>query len=386
MEVAIRLFNEKFGHFGEMQTYFAPGRVNLIGEHTDYNGGYVFPCALSVGTYAIARKRSDGKIRMYSTNFSELGVVEVEIGHLQYDMDHSWANYPKGVIVTFQRHGCCIENGFDVVYLGNIPNKAGLSSSASIELVTAVLLNDLFHLNLDMLTMVKLSQQAENQYIGVNCGIMDQFAIGMGKKDHAILLDCQTLDYTYSPIMLADLELIIANTNKSRGLADSKYNERRTECELALADLQTVLSVNSLGEVSVQEFEAFKTHIKSDLFRKRAKHAVYENDRTKQAVQKMKNGDMAGLGLLMNQSHLSLRYDYEVSSKELDILVEAAWKEGAIGARMTGAGFGGCTINIIEKQNVTSFRENVGRIYYENLGFQADFYQVQIGSGARKIN
>ncbi|MDM5224864.1 galactokinase [Cytobacillus sp. NJ13] len=386
MEEAIRLFNEKFGHFGELEIYFAPGRVNLIGEHTDYNGGFVFPCALTVGTYAVARKRSDGKIRMFSKNFSELGVLEVKIGHLQYDSNHSWANYPKGVIDTFQRHGSLIEKGFDVVYLGNIPNKAGLSSSASIELVTAVLLNDLFRLNLDMLTMVKLSQQAENWYIGVNCGIMDQFAIGMGKKDHAILLDCQTLDYTYCPVMLADLELIIANTNKSRGLADSKYNERRTECELALADLQTVLSVNSLGEVSVREFEAYKTLIKSDTFRKRAKHAVYENDRTKQAVQKMKNGDMAGLGLLMNQSHLSLRDDYEVSSKELDLLVEAAWKEGAIGARMTGAGFGGCTINIIEKQNVNSFKENVGGIYYENFGIQADFYQVQIGSGARKIS
>ncbi|UOE53728.1 galactokinase [Bacillus sp. CMF12] len=386
MEEAIRLFNEKFGHFGELQIYFAPGRVNLIGEHTDYNGGFVFPCALTVGTYAVARKRSDGKIRMFSKNFSEHGVLEVKIGHLQYDINHFWANYPKGVIDTFQRHGSWIVKGFDVVYLGNIPNKAGLSSSASIELVTAVLLNDLFHLNLDMLTMVKLSQQAENRYIGVNCGIMDQFAIGMGKKDHAILLDCQTLDYTYSPVMLADLELIIANTNKSRGLADSKYNERRTECELALADLQTVLSVNSLGEVSVREFEAYKTYIRSDTFRKRAKHAVYENDRTKQAVQKMKNGDMAGLGLLMNQSHLSLRDDYEVSSKELDLLVEAAWKEGAIGARMTGAGFGGCTINIIEKQNVNSFKENVGGIYYENFGIQADFYQVQIGSGARKIS
>ncbi|WP_264737897.1 galactokinase [Cytobacillus firmus] len=386
MEEAIRLFNEKFGHFGELQIYFAPGRVNLIGEHTDYNGGFVFPCALTVGTYAVARKRIDGKIRMFSKNFSDLGVLEVNIDRLQYDSNHSWANYPKGVIDTFQRHGSWIEKGFDVVYLGNIPNKAGLSSSASIELVTAVLLNDLFHLNLDMLTMVKLSQQAENRYIGVNCGIMDQFAIGMGKKDHAILLDCQTLDYTYSPVMLADLELIIANTNKSRGLADSKYNERRKECELALADLQTVLSVNSLGEVSVGEFESYKTHIKSDTFRKRAKHAVYENDRTKQAVQKMKNGDMEGLGLLMNQSHLSLRDDYEVSSKELNLLVEAAWKEGAIGARMTGAGFGGCTINIIEKQNVNSFMENVGGIYYENFGIQADFYQVQIGSGARKIS
>ncbi|MFD2446654.1 galactokinase [Bacillus sp. CGMCC 1.16607] len=382
---AVHLFYEKFGDKGELHTFFAPGRVNLIGEHTDYNGGFVFPCALSIGTYAVARKRSDTKIRMYSNNFPHIGVIEFEVGQLKFESIHAWANYPKGVIYAFKQYQQQINQGFDVVYVGNIPNNAGLSSSASIELVTSVMLNDLFQLNMNMLKMIQLSQWAENQFVGVNCGIMDQFAIGMGRKNHAILLNCQSLEYTYSPLKLENLTLIIANTNKSRGLADSKYNDRRYQCEQALKDLNQALTAPTLGSISISEFESFKHLIENDLYRKRAKHAVYENERTKLAVQKLNNGDIEGFGLLMNESHISLRDDYEVSVKELDVLVEAAWEEGAIGARMTGAGFGGCTVNLIDKHHIDSFTQHVGKRYSGKTGRQASFYIVDIGDGARKI-
>jgi len=381
----VNLFYELFGEYGELHTYFAPGRVNLIGEHTDYNGGFVFPCALSIGTYAVARKRFDKKIRMYSNNFPNKGIIEFEVDQLKFEKTHDWANYPKGVIYAFGQHDIPINQGFDVVYLGDIPNNAGLSSSASIELVTSVMLNDLFQLNLKMLKMIELSQWAENKFVGVNCGIMDQFSIGMGKKNHAILLNCQTLDFTYSPLNLENVALVIANTNKSRGLADSKYNERRQQCEKSLKALNQVFPAQSLGNISINDFEQFKHVIKDDISRKRAKHAVYENERTKIAVELLNKGDIHGLGKLMNESHTSLRDDYEVSIKELDVLVEAAWHEGAIGARMTGAGFGGCTVNLITKSSIDSFQKNVGKIYNEKTGRNASFYVVEVGEGARKI-
>ena len=381
----VNLFYELFGEYGELHTYLAPGRVNLIGEHTDYNGGFVFPCALSIGTYAVARKRFDKKIRMYSNNFPNKGIIEFEVDQLKFEKTHDWANYPKGVIYAFGQHDIPINQGFDVVYLGDIPNNAGLSSSASIELVTSVMLNDLFQLNLKMLKMIELSQWAENKFVGVNCGIMDQFSIGMGKKNHAILLNCQTLDFTYSPLNLENVALVIANTNKSRGLADSKYNERRQQCEKSLKALNQVFPAQSLGNISINDFEQFKHVIKDDISRKRAKHAVYENERTKIAVELLNKGDIHGLGKLMNESHTSLRDDYEVSIKELDVLVEAAWHEGAIGARMTGAGFGGCTVNLITKSSIDSFQKNVGKIYNEKTGRNASFYVVEVGEGARKI-
>lgn len=385
MVQVVNLFYEKFGEYGELHTFFAPGRVNLIGEHTDYNGGFVFPCALSIGTYAVARKRSDKKIRMYSNNFPHLGIIEFEVDELNFEKKHDWANYPKGVIYALGQHHIPIDQGFDVVYLGNIPNNAGLSSSASIELVTSVMLSDLFKLKLNMLKMIELSQWAENKFIGVNCGIMDQFSIGMGKKNHAILLNCQTLDFTYSPLNLENVALVIANTNKSRGLADSKYNERRQQCEKALKDLNQVFPAQTLGNILIDDFERFQHVIKDDISRKRAKHAVYENERTKMAVQLLNNGDINGFGKLMNQSHISLRDDYEVSINELDVLVEAAWHEGAIGARMTGAGFGGCTVNLIAKNSIESFKQNVGKIYNEKSGRNATFYVVEVGDGARRI-
>lgn len=370
----------------QIRTFFAPGRVNLIGEHTDYNGGHVFPCALSIGTYAIAKKRNDDKVRMYSMNFKNLDVITFSIKHLAYEQQHEWANYPKGVMDTFQKNGHNIESGFDVLFYGNIPNGAGLSSSASIELATSVVLNGLFDLGVDRIRMVQMSQQAENEFIGVNCGIMDQFAIGMGKEQHAILLDCQTLQYTYSPIAMEGASLIIANTNKQRGLADSKYNERRGECERALKDLQQGLTIASLGELSPELFEQYKYLIQNETDRKRAKHAVYENARTKEAVRCLQANDLIGFGQLMRQSHESLRDDYEVTGKELDALAEAAWaQEGTIGSRMTGAGFGGCTISIVQNDKIDSFIEQTGKIYTEQTGLAADFYVVQVGGGAREL-
>lgn len=370
----------------QIRVFFAPGRVNLIGEHTDYNGGHVFPCALSIGTYAALQKREDKMIRMYSMNAENTGMIEFSLDRLQYEESHEWANYPKGIIHTFKKHGYEIDKGFDVLFYGNIPNGAGLSSSASIELATAVMLKELLNLKTDMVSMVKMSQQAENEFIGVNCGIMDQFAIGMGKEDHAVLLNCQTLDFTYTPLRLQDASLIIANTNKQRGLADSKYNERRGECERALKDLQVELSIYSLGELTPEQFEQHKHLIQNPVDRKRAKHAVYENARTKEGVSKLQQGDIAGFGELMKKSHESLRDDYEVTGKELDALVEMAWmQEGVIGSRMTGAGFGGCTISIVENNKIDLFIEQVGKQYKEKIGLTADFYVVQVGGGATEL-
>ncbi|WP_371018122.1 galactokinase [Pseudalkalibacillus sp. JSM 102089] len=377
-------FIEQFGEEGERALYFAPGRVNLIGEHTDYNGGHVFPCALSVGTYAVARKREDQKVRFYSMNFPSHGIIESSLDSLIYSDEDDWANYPKGVIALFQQD-YAIPQGVDIAYYGNIPNGAGLSSSASIELATAVVLRDLFHLSIEMVEMVKLSQKAENEFVGVNCGIMDQFAIGMGKKDHAVLLNCDTLTYKQTPIRLEDHALIIANTNKRRGLADSKYNERRMQCEEALKALQEELDVTSLGDVTEEQFEAYKHLIIDAETRKRARHAVYENRRTMKAVNFLNEGDVEAFGKLMNESHVSLRDDYEVTGNELDAMVEASWKEGAVGSRMTGAGFGGCTISIVEKDNVEAFIKNVGVSYKHQTGLEGDFYVVEIGDGAHRV-
>ncbi|TLS38410.1 galactokinase [Pseudalkalibacillus caeni] len=380
-------FARVFGGQEETRSFFAPGRVNLIGEHTDYNGGHVFPCSLDIGTYAIVRKRNDTTIRAFSKNFESHGVIQFDLKDINYDESHDWANYPKGVLWAFNNAGHTINQGFEVLFYGNIPNGSGLSSSASIEMATAVFLNEMFKLHIDMIDMVKLSQKAENQFIGVNCGIMDQFAIGMGKENAAVLLDCNTLNYSYSPLELDQSSLVIANTNKRRGLADSKYNERRTECERALNQLQKHLSIQSLGELSAETFEQYKNYITNPTDRKRARHAVYENIRTIEAAKNLKAGDLDGFGILMNESHRSLRDDYEVTGKELDALVEAAWEEdGVIGSRMTGAGFGGCTISIVKNEQIDSMIANVGEKYYKVTGLNADFYVVKVGDGAREIS
>jgi len=378
----LQKFVEVFGADGEYQAYFAPGRVNLIGEHTDYNGGHVFPCALTIGTYAVARKRNDNILRFYSMNFENMGIMESSIENLEYKKEDNWTNYPKGVIWTMLKKGYQIESGMDVLYNGNIPNASGLSSSASLEVLTGFILKNIFGLEVSLKELALISQYAENNFNGVNCGIMDQFAVAMGKKNHAIFLDTADLSYEYAPLDLGDAKIVIMNTNKKRGLGDSKYNERRSQCESALADLQKVVSIKALGELSEEEFEEHKAAIKDAVECKRAKHAVYENQRTIKAVEALTNKDIALFGQLMNASHVSLQYDYEVTGVELDTITEAAWKqEGVIGARMTGAGFGGCAVSIVREAAIEAFIKNVGDEYKNKIGYEADFYVVEIGDG-----
>ncbi|MBO1266372.1 galactokinase [Proteiniclasticum sp. SCR006] len=366
--------------------YFAPGRVNLIGEHTDYNGGNVFPCALTIGTYAAVKKREDRLIRLFSENFPQNGVIQFSLDELVYDRSHDWANYPKGVIKVFMESGYIIPCGMDFYYSGNIPNGAGLSSSASIEVVTALILKELFQFSVEMIELVKLCQKAENAFIGVNSGIMDQFAVAMGEKDKAILLDTNSLQYRYADIRLKDASIIVANTNKKRGLKDSKYNERRAECEEALRRLQKKLPIHALGELTSEEFNQYKYLIEDPVLIKRALHAVTENERTLLAVKALESDDIEAFGKLMYASHASLRDDYEVTGDELDALVEAAAEvDGTIGSRMTGAGFGGCSVSIVENNSVDNFIRTVGEKYRNRIGYDADFYVVSIGQGVHRV-
>lgn len=375
-------FGEIFGNDGDIRVYFAPGRVNLIGEHTDYNGGHVFPCALTIGTYAVARKREDKKLRFYSMNFENLGIIESSIEGLSYKKEDDWTNYPKGIVWALGEKGYNVTNGMDILYFGNIPNGSGLSSSASIEILTGFVLKDMFGFNYDMIENSLIGQYSENKFNGVNCGIMDQFAIAMGKKDNAIFLDTADLSYEYAPVKLDNAKIVIMNTCKKRGLGDSKYNERRAECEEALAELQTVVDIKSLGDLTEEQFEMHKSAIKSDVRIKRAKHAVYENQRTIKAVAALKSNDIAEFGKLMIASHDSLRDDYEVTGIELDTLVAEALKQpGVIGARMTGAGFGGCAVSIVETDAIDAFKENVGKAYEKTIGYPCEFYVVEIGDG-----
>ncbi|HHV12767.1 MAG TPA: galactokinase [Clostridiales bacterium] len=377
----LQKFEEIFGDSGAYGVYFAPGRVNLIGEHTDYNGGHVFPCALTIGTYAVARKREDKKLRFYSMNFEQMGIIESSIENLEKKEDN-WSNYPKGVIWAMQLKGYDISSGMDILYFGNIPNGSGLSSSASLEVLTGFVLDQLFGLGISFTDLALLGQYAENKFIGVNCGIMDQFAVAMGKKDNAIFLDTADLSYEYAPLDLGGAKIVIMNTNKKRGLGDSKYNERRSECEAALADLQKVVEIKTLGDLSEEQFETYKEAIKDPVHATRAKHAVYENQRTIKAVEALKKNDLTLFGQLMNASHKSTQFDYEVTGIELDTIVEAAWKqEGVIGARMTGAGFGGCAVSIVKGEAVDSFIREVGKEYKDKIGYEASFYVVEVGNG-----
>ena len=385
-EAVLEKFKELFGDEGEIGVYFAPGRVNMIGEHTDYNAGHVFPCALTIGTYGVARKREDKKLRFYSLNFEQLGVIESSVEGLKPEKEADWTNYPKGVMWAFGEKGMPIEFGMDFVLFGNIPNGSGLSSSASVEVLTGYILKDMFGYEVTNQELALIGQYSENKFNGVNCGIMDQFAIAMGKKGHAIFLDTATLQYEYAPIKLENAKIVIACSNKKRGLGDSKYNERRSECETALAKLQEVMDVTGLGALSEEQFEANKDAIKSEVRQRRAKHAVYENQRTIKAVDALKNNDVTLFGQLMNASHISLRDDYEVTGIELDTLVEEAWKvEGVIGSRMTGAGFGGCTVSIVKDEAVDTFIKEVGAAYEAKIGYTADFYVVEIGDGPVKL-
>ncbi|MCI7086275.1 MAG: galactokinase [Lachnobacterium sp.] len=380
-------FAEVFGPEGESAVYFAPGRVNMIGEHTDYNGGHVFPCALTIGTYGVVRKRQDRKLRFYSMNFEQLGVMESSLDELVPSKDADWTNYPKGVLWAFKERGMEVTEGFDLLLFGNIPNGSGLSSSASVEVLTGYILKDQYGFDVTNQDLALIGQFSENRFNGVSCGIMDQFAIAMGKADHAIFLDTNTLDYTYVPLKLDGAKIVIACSNKKRGLGDSKYNERRSECETALAELQKVVDIKSLGELTEEQFEANKDAIGDEVRVRRARHAVYENQRTIQAVEALQKQDLKKFGELMNASHVSLRDDYEVTGIELDTLVEEAWKvDGVIGSRMTGAGFGGCTVSIVEDAAVDRFIESVGTAYRDKIGYAADFYVVQIGSGPCRLD
>lgn len=379
----VKKFTELFGDEGDIHTYFAPGRVNLIGEHTDYNGGHVFPCALTMGTYAAARKREDRVLRFYSMNFENAGVVETSIDDLVCKDEAGWTNYPKGVIWAFGEKGYAVPSGMDIVIAGDIPNGSGLSSSASLEVLTGVVLRDLFGIEVSQVELALIGQYSENNFNGMNCGIMDQFASAMGKKDCAIFLNTADLSYEYASVKLEHARIVIANSNVKHSLVGSEYNVRRQQCESALKQLQSVVAIETLGDLDIEGFEAHKGAIADPVEQRRAKHAVYENQRTLDAVKALKENDIAAFGKLMNDSHVSLRDDYEVSCPEMDILAEEAWKlPGVLGSRMTGGGFGGCTVSIVENDQVDAFIETVGAVYEKRTGIKADFYVVDIGQGA----
>ena len=385
-ETVLKKFEELFGDIKDVNVYFAPGRVNMIGEHTDYNGGHVFPCALTIGTYAAARKREDDKLRFYSMNFDKLGVIESSIQDLKPDKEAYWTNYPKGVMWAFEKRGFKMPCGLDIVLNGNIPNGSGLSSSASLEVLTGYLLRDLFGFEVTNVDLALIGQYSESNFNGMNCGIMDQFASAMGKKDNAIFLDTADLSFEYAPLVLEGAKIIVTNSKVKHSLVDSEYNVRRSECEKALEELQTVIGINGLGDLSEEQFEQYKTAIKDEVRVRRAKHAVYENQRTIRAVEALKKNDLALFGRLMNESHVSLRDDYQVSCDEIDVLVEEAWKvPGVIGSRITGGGFGGCTVSIVKDEAVEEFQEKVGAAYRERVGKEADFYVVEIGDGPVKL-
>ena len=382
------MFAELFGDSEGARFYFSPGRVNLIGEHTDYNGGHVFPCALTLGTYGAARKREDNKIHFYSMNLDSFDVVEASLDDLTNKKEYNWANYPLGVVWAFKEKGHTITSGFDMVIWGNIPNGSGLSSSASLEVLTGVILTDLFEIrDLSMTDLALIGQYSENNFNGCNCGIMDQFAVAMGKKDHAIFLDTSDLSYEYAPCVLDGAKIVITNSKVKHSLVDSAYNNRRNECAAALKALQSELDIQALGDLTPEEFEAHKSLIKDEIQLQRAKHAVYENQRTIDAVTALKAGDIESFGKLMNQSHISLRDDYDVSCEEIDILVDLAWKiPGVLGSRITGGGFGGCTVSIVKDESIDTFIETIGKTYLEKVGHEAEFYTVDIGDGASRLD
>ena len=387
-EKLMETFQNLFGADGDIRTYFAPGRVNLIGEHTDYNGGHVFPCALTLGTYAVARKRDDRVLRFYSENFASLGVIKTSLDDLVPDEKADWTNYPKGVMWTFEKRGYKLPQGLDIAIYGDIPNGSGLSSSASLEVLTGIVLKDMF--GFDEITMpeiAQIGQYSENNFNGCNCGIMDQFASAMGKKDNAIFLDTNTLEYEYAPVVLPDAKIVITNSKVKHSLVDSAYNDRRSECETALEELKSEMPIVTLGDLTEAEFEAHKDTIKDPVRQLRAKHAVYENQRTIRAVAALKANNIEEFGKLMNESHVSLKNDYEVSCEEIDILVDLAWEiPGVIGSRITGGGFGGCTVSIVKNDAVDTFIEKVGNGYKEQTGNTAEFYVVEVGDGAHRLS
>jgi galactokinase len=367
-----------------IRVFHAPGRVNLIGEHTDYNGGYVFPAALTFGTTMLIRKRNDRNVRFASENFPLQ--KQISLDNILYQKEDDWINYPKAVLHHLMKRGLSF-SGYDVLYLGEIPNGAGLSSSASIEVVSGFGFLSMEGHDIDKVQLALISQEAENQFMGVNCGIMDQFAVAMGKQDHAILLKCNTLEYDHVPFNAAGYKIVIGNTNKRRGLVDSEYNARRAQCEQAVEYLKAKFpSLGLLGEIGTEEFNASSHLIADETVRHRAQHVIEENDRVLKSVDALKRNDLAEFGRLMIASHESLRYLYEVTCKELDVMVEEALKvPGVLGSRMTGAGFGGCTVSLVHEDSVAEFIGNVSKAYAEKTDYEAEFYVCQIGNGVSEI-
>lgn len=365
------------------EIFFAPGRVNIIGEHTDYNGGYVMPFAINLGTYAVAMLRNDKNINFISANFSK--AISITTNELEFKKNHQWANYPKAVAKILSDAGYKITTGFDVFFYGNLPTGAGLSSSASIELATAVMLNELFKFNISQIALVKYSLQAENEYMGLNCGIMDQFAIGMCKKDNAILLNTQNLQYEHIPLNTFNYQFIIVNSMKKRELVNSEFNTRQNECKIALKQLKKELIISNLCELNSASLHSNKNLIKNDTLLKRATHVISENERTINLSNELKNSNLQQVGELMNLSHNSLKNNYEVTGFELDKLQEISLKQkGVIGSRMTGAGFGGCTISLVDKNLSQNFKEEVKREYFDATNLNPEFYFVNSSNGASR--
>lgn len=385
-DATLKAFEKVFGDLKDVKVYFAPGRVNLIGEHTDYNGGHVFPCALTIGTYAAVRKRDDDKLRFYSVNFKELSVIESSLSDLSPSEEAGWTNYLKGVMWAFEGRGMKMDCGLDIVLNGNIPNGSGLSSSASIEVLMGYILRELYGFDVTNQDIALIGQYSENNFNGMNCGIMDQFASAMGKKDCAIFLDTADLSFEYAPIVLSGMKIVVTNSKVKHSLVGSAYNDRRSSCEKALSELQTALSIKGLGDLSEEEFEANKNLIKDEDRIRKAKHAVYENQRTIKAVKALKDNDMQLFGKLMNESHISLRDDYDVSCPEIDVLVDAAWTvPGVLGSRITGGGFGGCTVSIVKDEAIENFKKTLTDTYKEKCDLVPEFYVVEIGNGPSEV-
>ncbi|RXI79102.1 galactokinase [Levilactobacillus suantsaii] len=368
------------------RVFFSPGRINLIGEYTDFNGGHVFPAAISLGTYGAFSKRDDRTVRMYSANLPKAGTIEFSLDDLTYDPADNWTKYFKGLLFELAKQGKTIDQGFDLYVHGNLPDSSGLSSSASVEMLMAQILLDAYDQQISRVDLVKAGQQVENDYLGLNTGIMDQFAIFMGKKDQAILLDTNTLKYQYAPVKMDGYVVVIMNTKKRRELTDSKYNERRSQCEEALKRLQTKLDIQTLGDLNNDQFDENSYLINDDVLIKRARHAVVENQRTLRAFDALQKNELTTFGKLVNASHVSLHYDFAVTGKELDTLVETAWAQpGVLGARMTGAGFGGCAIAIVKESNVQDFEQAVGDTYNQKIGHPAEFYIAHLADGTHEL-
>ena len=365
--------------------FFAPGRVNLIGEHTDYNGGFVFPCALSFGTYILLSKNDEQEINFRSLNME--AIYSLELTQLSEPLPNkAWANYPLGVFAQFIKRGVAITQGYDILFWGNVPAGAGLSSSAAMEVVTAYALNELLGTKYGLADLAKIGRAAEHEFAGVMCGIMDQFASAHGKADHAIYLNCDTLEYDLVPVKLEGIKVVVTNTHSPHKLDSGSFNDRVRQCQLAVEQINVVRPIQYLAELSQVEFEQIKDAITDETAHRRARHVVGEVQRTKDAVEALKNGDIVKFGQLMNQSHISLRDDYEVTGPQLDALAEAAWKiDGVLGSRMTGGGFGGCTVSLVREEAIPAFIEKVGAEYTEKTGLTADFYIAEIGDGAHRV-